>query len=252
MTGRTTNDHYSYTLYADPETARTFDDRRFGGPVGELVAGTQARVLLEFLGPVQDRRILDVGTGTGRAALLLARAGAKVTGIDASEPMLEVARTRAPEQGVGITFRTGDAQSLEFPDRSFDATVSFRVLMHTPRWRQCISELCRVSDQLVIVDYPASRSVAALQSAWRGVIHAFGVRTEPYRVFSHADIEDAFKKAGFAIRSVHKQFVLPIALHKAISSPRFTLATENILGRVGLRNVVGSPVTLVAERCGPS
>jgi ubiquinone/menaquinone biosynthesis C-methylase UbiE len=166
--------------------------------------------------------------------------------------MLEVARTRALEQGVGITFRTGDAQSLEFADRSFDATVSLRVLMHAPRWRECISELCRVSDQLVIVDYPASRSVAVLQSAWRRVIHAFGVRTEPYRVFSHGDIEDAFKKAGFGIRSAHKQFVLPIALHKAINSRRFTLATENILESVGLRSIVGSPVTLVAERCGPS
>ena len=43
MTPRPRDDHYSYTTYADPETARTFDDRRFGGPIGELVAGMQAR-----------------------------------------------------------------------------------------------------------------------------------------------------------------------------------------------------------------
>jgi hypothetical protein len=101
----------------------------------------------------------------------------------------------------------------------------------------------------VIVDYPASRSLAALQSAWRRVLHVFGVRTEPYRVFSHADIEHAFRKSGFGVRSFHKQFVLPIALHKTINSRRFTLAIEGILDRIGLRKAFGSPVTLVAERC---
>src|SRR6185436_20833777 len=59
-------DHYSYQVYADPVTAQTFDDRRFGGPIGEIVADTQARILSEFLAPTRGRTILDVGTGTGR------------------------------------------------------------------------------------------------------------------------------------------------------------------------------------------
>ena len=75
---RPPDDHYSYTVYADPATARTFDDRRFGGPIGELVAGTQARVITNMVGRISERPILDVGTGTGRAALLFARGGARV------------------------------------------------------------------------------------------------------------------------------------------------------------------------------
>ena len=63
-------DHYSYSAYADPEMARTFDDKRFGGPIGELIAVTQARVLANMIGRIHERDILDVGTGTGRAALL--------------------------------------------------------------------------------------------------------------------------------------------------------------------------------------
>ena len=245
-------DHYSYTVYADPATARTFDDRRFGGPIGEIVAASQARVLTDFVGRIKDRRILDVGTGTGRAALLLARGGAIVTGVDASDEMLAVARGRAAEAGVAVTFQTGDAHALTFPDRSFDVAVSLRVLMHTPGWRTSVGELCRVADQLVIADYPSIASVALVQSLLRRVIHALGARTEPYRVFSDGEIAAAFAAHGFRIRSIHRQFVLPIAVHKAIGSRRFTLTSERLLKRLGLLRLFGSPVTIVAERCASS
>jgi ubiquinone/menaquinone biosynthesis C-methylase UbiE len=238
-------DHYSYSVYADPSTAKSFDRRRFSGPIGELIAGTQARVLANLVGRIHGRPILDVGTGTGRAALLLARGGANVTGVDASEEMLAIARQRAAEEGAKIRFLVGDAHALDFPDRSFDVAVSLRVLMHAPKWRRCIAELCRVADRLVIVDYPSRRSAAIFQSAWRQVFKG----TEPYRVFSYAEIEDAFSRAGFRIRSVHRQFVLPIAFHKMIGSRRFTIRVEEALERLGLLKLFGSPVTLVAERC---
>lgn len=249
MTGPAPQEHYSYTVYADPETARRFDQRRFGGPIGEMVAATQARVLANFVGRIQGRPILDVGTGTGRAALLLARGGATVVGVDASEEMLAVARQRASDQGVSVVFRTGDAHRLEFRDRSFDVVVSLRVIMHSPRWTDCVAELCRVADQLVILDYPSSHSVALFQSWARRARAALGGRTEPYRVFSHAQVEHALAGAGFRVRSVHRQFVLPIAFHKALGSARLTLALEGWLDRLGLLRLLGSPVTLVAERC---
>lgn len=245
-------DHYSYTVYADPATARTFDDRRFGGPIGEIVAASQAHVLTDFVGRIRDRRILDVGTGTGRAALLLARGGAVVTGVDASDEMLAIARSRAAAEGLAVTFDTGDAHHLTFADRSFDVAVSLRVLMHTPQWRACVRELCRVADQLVIVDYPSIASVALVQSLVRRVTHAVGFRTEPYRVFSDGEIAAAFAAEGFRILSVHRQFVLPIAVHKAIGSRRFTLASERLLTRLGLLRLLGSPVTIVAQRCASS
>jgi ubiquinone/menaquinone biosynthesis C-methylase UbiE len=248
----TARDHYSYTTYADPETARTFDERRFGGPIGDLVASTQARVLANLIGTIRNRPILDVGTGTGRAALLLARGGGLVTGVDASAEMLAIARQRAAVEALPIRFLTGDAHALEFLDRSFDVVLSLRVIMHTPQWRRCIAEFCRVANRLVIVDYPSARSAAALESATRRIAHKLGMRTEPYRVFTHSAIEEAFSRHGFRIRSMHRQFVLPIALHKAIGSRRFTMASEGILDRAGLLGVFGSPVTLVAERCASS
>jgi 2-polyprenyl-3-methyl-5-hydroxy-6-metoxy-1,4-benzoquinol methylase len=245
-------DHYSYTTYADAETARTFDARRFGGPIGDLIATTQARVLATLIGPVRDLTILDVGTGTGRAALRLAREGAAVTAVDASSEMLAVARRRAVEEGAAVRFLVGDAHALDFPDRSFDTAVSLRVIMHTPQWQQCIRELCRVAERLVIVDYPSAHSFAALESATRRVAHAVGFKTEPYRAFTDRAIATVLTSEGFRIRSVHRQFVLPIAFHKAIGSLHFTIAVEGLLERAGLLGVLGSPITLVAERCASS
>ncbi len=249
MSGAPAPDHYSYTHYEKASTAATFEDRRFGGAIGAIVAGDQARVLANFIGRIQGRRILDVGTGTGRAARLLAAGGAIVTGVDASEAMLAVAREKAAAEGLDIQFSRGDAHALDFRERSVDVAICLRVLMHTPEWARCIAELCRVSDQLVIVDYPSSASFARLESLSRRLLHAFGIGAEPYRVFSDAEIAGAFERAGFRIRSMHRQFVLPIALHKAINSQRFTLAVESSLERAGLLQRIGSPVSIVAERC---
>ena len=248
MTERPARDHYSYDLYADPNMARTFEERRFGGPIGQLVAGEQGRVLANMIGRIHERTILDVGTGTGRAALMLARGGARVTAIDASEQMLDVARARAAEQMVKVHFLRGDAHALDFKDRSFDVVVCLRMLMHAPDWRRCLSELCRVADRLVIFDYPSARSAAFVQSVMRRSFNAVGGRTEAYRVFRDGTIADALAGLQFRKRSVHRQFVMPIQLHKIIGSRRFTTKSEHVLDRVGLLRLLGSPVTVCAER----
>ncbi|MFN7914441.1 MAG: class I SAM-dependent methyltransferase [Vicinamibacterales bacterium] len=241
-------EHYSYTFYADAANAQSFDARRFGGPIGDLVARGQADVLANMLGPVQGRRIIDVGTGTGRGAFLLAAAGARVTGIDASEEMLAIARTRARETHTAVDFAVGDAHKVEFADRSFDLAVSLRVLMHTPRWRQCIGELCRVASHGVVLDYPSARSVALLESIARKLMHPLGLAAEPYRVFLDSQIHGELARHGFRVTAVHRQFVLPIAIHKAVGSARFTEVVEQWLARVGFLRLFGSPVTVYAER----
>jgi SAM-dependent methyltransferase len=241
--------HYSYTAYADPRMAETFDRVRFGGPIGQLLLETQERVLLQFLGDVRGRALLDVGTGTGRAALTLARAGARVTGIDASAEMLHVAEARSRSEGLGIDFMEGDAHALAFGDATFDAAISLRVLMHTPDWRVCLGELCRVARDRIVFDYPAAASVALIQSIGRRIGARLGRRVEAYRVFRYGDMVRELAQHGFRPARVHRQFVLPIALHKAIGSRRATEAIEGTLSAAGLLRVLGSPVTVLAERC---
>lgn len=229
--------------------ATSFDAARFGGPIGRMLLEDQERVLVEFLGDVAGRRVLDLGTGTGRAAMALARQGARVTGVDASSQMLSVARQRAGQEGLAIEFNEGDAHALAFPDGAFDAAVCFRLLMHVPDWRGCLGELCRVADRRLVIDFPSRFSTASLQAVWRQATSALGRRVEAYRVFSPREIERELSRHGFQIVAAHRQFVLPIALHKLIGSPRFTRALEGGLAGIGLLRLAGSPVTIAAERC---
>jgi SAM-dependent methyltransferase len=242
-------EHYSYSAYADPEMAANFDARRFGGPIGGMLLADQERVLSEFLGPVSGLHVLDMATGTGRAALALAKRGAIVTGVDASREMLGVARARAAREGLPIEFAEGDAHALAFPDRRFDAVVCLRMLMHVPDWRTALSELCRVSRHRVVFDYPALGSAAALQAIWRRAALAMGRRVEAYRVFRGGDIARELRRHGFRVTSTHRQFVLPIAFHKAVGSARVTRSLEGALARAGMLRLAGSPVTIAAERC---
>jgi SAM-dependent methyltransferase len=253
-TGRAASprDHYSYTLYADPEMANRFDDLRFAGPIGELVAESQARVLLAFAGPLAGRTVIDVGTGTGRAAIALAARGAAVTGIDASDAMLRVGRERAAAREVDVTFAAGDAHAIPYPDRSFDVAVSLRVLMHTPDWRACLAELCRVARERIVIDFPARGSAAAIQALGRRLLARSGANVEAYRVFGERQVAAALAGHGFRVEAIDRQFVLPIALHKKIGSRAGTERVERALRSIGLLREFGTPVTMMARRCASS
>ena len=240
--------HYSVEHYADADVAEGFDALRFGGPIGELVADEEARVITAFVGDVAGAAVLDVGTGTARAALALASRGGRVTGVDYSREMLRVGQARVARHAATVALLRGDAQHLPFADRRFDVTVSVRLLMHMPDWRATLTELCRVTRRRMVIDYPARRSAAAIQSVTRRLLHAAGRSTEPYRVFGDGAIDAVCRAAGFRVRDRHRHFVLPIALHKAISARGFTRGSEAALRAVGVTALAGSPVTLVAER----
>lgn len=82
------------------------------------------RRLLALAGPLPERpRVLDLGCGPGRSALLLAaEAGAEVTAVDLHEPFLDELRQAADARGLGDLVRTlaADMGALPFPDGSFD------------------------------------------------------------------------------------------------------------------------------------
>src|SRR5712691_10510410 len=85
-------------------------------------------------------RVLDAACGTGDLAVIAAKSGASVTGLDFSERMLERARRKAPE----LDWVQGDLLELPFPDATFDvATVGFGV-RNVADLAKAIAELRRV------------------------------------------------------------------------------------------------------------
>lgn len=91
--------------------------------------GLEEPVVREALGDVAGLAVLDLGCGTGRHAVWLANAGAKVTGIDFSEGMMEKARAKPGAEKV--RFLDHDLhERLPFADGTFDGVVSGLVLEH--------------------------------------------------------------------------------------------------------------------------
>ncbi|MGW0507123.1 class I SAM-dependent methyltransferase [Micromonospora sp. NPDC003241] len=82
--------------------------------------------------PAAPLDVLDVGTGTGQVAMVLAGLGHRVTGTDLSEGMLAEARRHAAAVTDGPVIQLGDAVAPDFPAGSFDAVTS-RYLMWTLR-----------------------------------------------------------------------------------------------------------------------
>lgn len=99
--------------------------------------------LLKHL-PGGGLRILDVGTGTGYFAALLAAMGHEVTGIDLTPAMIDEAKSFARDLGVSAHFEVMNAQALRYPDESFDAVVTRNLTWTLPEPERAYSEWLRV------------------------------------------------------------------------------------------------------------
>ena len=89
-------------------------------------------------------KVLEIGCGLGTDGAQFAEAGADYTGVDLTEASVELARRRFDLFNLPGTFKTADAENLNFEDESFDLVYSHGVLHHTPDTRKAIDEVHRV------------------------------------------------------------------------------------------------------------
>ena len=104
--------------------------------------GMLDRWMLDSLGDVRGKAIIDIGCGEGRFSRLLARLGATVTGVDLTEPLIERARFLASG---GETYLIGNAETLHgIESDTFDIAVSYIVLVDLLDYRSAINAAYRV------------------------------------------------------------------------------------------------------------
>ena len=103
-----------------------------------------ARVVVESAGLRPEERVLDLGCGTGNAALLAAERGGEVTGVDPAPRLLQVAQAQAAREGKKVAFLPGEAASVPVADSAVDVVLSVFALIFAPDPGAAAAEMSRV------------------------------------------------------------------------------------------------------------
>ncbi len=176
--------------------------------------------VLPKMGTLEGKKVLELGTGTGGTATLLAKRGASVVGIDLLPFRLAEAQMRAVEHNVAeaVNFALMDATHLAFPDNTFDFIISKSVLVFTDH-RQTSKECYRVLK-------PGGTAVFMENMRYHPMVWLYRKMFLKYsgklRYFSVKDIETVgaeFEKLEH--REFHLSAVSALFWQKCISIPLF-------------------------------
>jgi len=144
--------------------------------LGRVTERLELQSVLRAVGDVAGKDVLDVGCGDGRYTIALARRGARVVGLDPSDPALQTARGRAGDAGVKVFLAEGDARSIPFASETFDIVTAVTVLCFVKAPEKAFGEVERVlrPEGLLVVVELARWSTWA---AWRRLRGWSGNRT---------------------------------------------------------------------------
>ena len=163
----------------------------------------EIRQWTEILGPKAPSPMLDVGCGTGFVALLAARLGLDVTGVDWSTGMMGQARAKAEAENLKVRFVVGDTEHLPFLDGSFPILTSRHVIWTLTDPEKAFSEWYRVlsAGGCVYADYSPKKAPEKAQHYRLEVERQLPLN----RDIAPEVIADMFRRAGFSEVSVEKR-----------------------------------------------
>lgn len=232
----------AFTETADIETSSADYARRFRGSIGFWMLAEQSLRLRQSLAGLPDGSlVLDVGGGHAQTAPVLATAGYNVT-VTGSDPVCAERLTQS------VNFVLADCLALPFPDRSFDAVISFRLLPHCTQWQTLLQEMCRVAQNRVVFDYPTTQSLNVVADSLFGLKKKLEKNTRPFTLFRHDDIRKVLETQGYTVTAIRPQFFWPMVLHRMVKIPILSRILEAPCRVLGLTRLFGSPVVLEARR----
>ena len=161
------------------------------GPVEKLLEG------------LHISSVLDVGTGTGRYAIKLARRGARVTAIDQSPQMLALAKQKAAFEHLEIDFRLAALdEDLPFEANQYDFVVCALMLSHIPDLATAAQKFYRAlqpDGHLLVTAYHPD----IIQHGWRTVFERPGIKYSlPNVTRTRAEYLETLEATGFKVSSV--------------------------------------------------
>jgi 2-polyprenyl-6-hydroxyphenyl methylase/3-demethylubiquinone-9 3-methyltransferase len=133
----------------DPNDKRFFDYYKTASASAETLE--RFRNIYETLiacargdGAPAKLKVADVGCGAGTQSIMWAQEGHDVSGIDVNADLIALAKTRAADAGVAVSFQTGSADALPWRAGEFDVCIVPELLEHVANWEGCLDEMCRV------------------------------------------------------------------------------------------------------------
>lgn len=217
--------------------AETYDDR-FDSASGKYIHERQASIVLDQLGDVDGKRILEIAAGTGRFTELLSQHGANVVVVDVARKMLEQnrARTSAAE------FVQGSATELPIQEEAVDACVTVNALNHIPNQWKVLDEVYRVLSPRgsFVANYPnlySNRLPIGLYVNYRNQNVGGGVYTKWFKI---SEAKSKLTDAGFDVTACVGDRLLPVKIASGITIPLSRLM-ERLIMSSPLANVSVSP-----------
>lgn len=189
---------------------------------------------------------MDVGGGHGQLAVPLVEHGYQVIVTGSADVCRKKLDRFLPSNS--FEYLTCDMLDLPFEDNYFDVVMAFRLLPHVDRWPKLISEMCRVSRNIVIFDYPDTRSFNFLYSMFFHAKKALEKNTRPFRLFKRGELFKVLSKHGFGNPVLKPQFFIPMVMHRLLRSVTMSKSSEFVFRYTGLTHLFGSPVILKATK----